>query len=191
MREKFAIPDNTFVLLSFGHIRDSKNLDLAIRALQGLPSVYLVVAGKEQSPSQKPIGQYRELAQALGVAGRCHWVHGHVPENEIGNLFAASDFILLTYNKNFRSASGVLNTAVRYRKPCVASSGAGNLQSMVEQYHLGWFVAPDNLDALKTGIEKAMRGEINPQWNAYELENSWQRNARLVKERMFELTVSP
>lgn len=190
MREKFKIPDDAFVLLSFGHIRDSKNLDLAIRALQSLPSVYLLVAGKEQSSSQKPIGCYQELAQTLGVANRCHWMHGHVPENEIGNLFIASDLILLTYNKNFRSASGVLNTAVRYRRPCVASSGAGNLQSMVEQYNLGWFVAPDSLDALKAGIAMAASKGINPGWNAYELENSWRRNAQLVKERMFEPTAN-
>jgi glycosyltransferase involved in cell wall biosynthesis len=186
MRRRMEIPNEAFVLLSFGHIRDGKNLDLAIRALPDLPSVCLFVAGKEQSSGQKPISYYQELARTLGVAGQCRWVHGHIPEKEIGNLFAGADSVLLTYNKNFRSASGVLNAAVRYRKPCVASSGGGNLQSVVERYQLGHFVAPDNLNALKTGIQAAMREQPNPRWDSYEQENSWQRNAQLVKQRMFD-----
>ena len=185
-RKKLTIPENAFTILSFGHIRDGKNLDLALRALADLPSVYLVVAGKEQSSTQRPITYYQELAGTLGIQERCRWIHGHVPENEIGNLFAGSDLVLLIYSKNFRSASGVLNTAVRYRKPCVASAGAGNLKSVVERYKLGWFVEPDSLPALKSGMELALRAGINPRWDVYESENSWQRNAQLVKERMFE-----
>lgn len=186
MRKKHSIPDNAFVLLSFGHIRDGKNLDLVIRALPDFPSAWLVVAGKEQSSSQKPVAYYQELAQTVGVQERCRWIHGHVPQNEIGNLFAGSDLTLLTYSKDFRSASGVLNAAVRYRKPCIASSGGGNLQSVVERYNLGRFVAPDSLEALKNGIKAAMRQSPDSRWDAYETENSWERNARLVKERMFD-----
>jgi glycosyltransferase involved in cell wall biosynthesis len=185
IRKKHALPDHAFVLLSFGHIRDGKNLDLVIRALPGLPSLYLVVAGKEQSSTQKPITYYQELARTMAVQDRCRWIHGHVPQNEIGNLFGASDLILLAYSKNFRSASGVLNTAGSYRKPCLASAGGGNLQSVVERYQLGWFVTPDDPNALKTGLQAALRGGINPRWDAYESENSWQRNAQLVKEKMF------
>jgi glycosyltransferase involved in cell wall biosynthesis len=186
MRRKISIPDDAFALLSFGHIRDGKNLDLVIRSLSDLPSAYLIVAGKEQSSSQKPLGYYQDLARTLGVFQRCRWIHGHIPQDEIGNLFLGSDLILLTYSKKFRSASGVLNTAIRYRKPCVASSGGGNLQSVVEKYNLGWFVAPDDTAVLKAGIEKAMREKIQPRWEVYESENSWERNAQLVKERMFD-----
>ncbi len=184
-RKKLAIPEAAFAVLSFGHIRDGKNLDLVIRALPTLPDVYLVVAGKEQSPGQKHVGYYQELARTVGVQERCRWIHGHVPENEVGNLFSGTDLILLTYDKNFHSASGVLNTSVNYRKPCLASAGGGNLRSVVERYGLGWFIEPDNASALETGLRTAMRGQLDPQWDLYESENSWQRNAQLVKERMF------
>ena len=187
-RHKWSLPDGALAVLSFGHIRDGKNLDLVIRAMADLPSVYLVVAGKEQSPVQKPIGYYQNLAKTLGVQERCRWIHGHVPEDEVGNLFAGADLMLLTYSKDFRSASGVLNAAVTYRKPCVASSGGGNLRSVVEGYQLGWFVAPDDLAALRAGIVAATREPLNPRWDAYESENSWTRNASLVKERMFTLS---
>ena len=186
MRKKWSIPEDAFVLLSFGHIRDGKNLDLAIQALRGLPRVFLVVAGKEQSSAQKPVSYYQELAQSLGVQQQCRWSHGHVPESEVGNLFAAADLVLLTYGKDFRSASGVLNAAANYRRPCLASSGSGNLRSVVERYSLGWFIEPDNSFAVKAGIETAMHEQLNPRWDAYESDNSWRLNAQLVKNRMFE-----
>jgi glycosyltransferase involved in cell wall biosynthesis len=183
-REKLYIPDDVFVALAFGHIRDGKNLDLVIRALPDLPSLWLVVAGKEQSSAQKPLGYYKNLARALGVENRCRWVHGHVPPTEIGNLFAAADLILLTYSRDFRSASGVLNTAVTCRKPCMASSGGGNLRSVVEHYGLGWFVEPDSLPALKAGLAAALHEPLQPCWEVYAAENSWARNAQLVKEKL-------
>ena len=68
----------------------------------------------------------------------------------------------------------------------MASAGAGNLKSVVERYKLGWFVEPDSLPALKSGMELALRAGINPRWDVYESDNSWQRNAQLVKERMFD-----
>ncbi|HEU5397525.1 MAG TPA: glycosyltransferase family 4 protein [Verrucomicrobiae bacterium] len=188
-RKKLSIPDGAFVVLSFGHLRDGKNLDLAIEALAAAPAACLVVAGKEQSSGQKPMGYYQELARKAGVAERCRWLHGHVPGNEVGNLFAASDLALLTYSRNFRSASGVLNTAVAYRKPCLASAGDGNLRSVVDRYRLGWFVEPDNSVAVREGLLRAMREPIEPLWENYELENSWNRNALLVRDRMFESSV--
>jgi glycosyltransferase involved in cell wall biosynthesis len=188
IRRKLCLPDDAHVALSFGHIRDGKNLDLAIQAMIRLPSVHLLVAGREQSSGQKPIGYYQQLARTLQVDVRCHWIHGHVPQEEVGRLFIASDLVLLTYSRDFRSASGVLNTAVAYRKPCVASSGGGNLRSVVERYQLGWFIEPDNLPAIESGIKAALLNEIDPQWENYEAENSWERNALIVTERMFAQT---
>jgi len=124
-RRRLQLPEQAFVGLSFGHIRDGKNLDLTIKAMTELPAFHLVVAGKEQSSSQKPITYYQDLARSLNVDARCHWIHGHIPAEDVGNLFTASDLVLLTYSQNFRSASGVLNAAVAYRKPCIASSGGG------------------------------------------------------------------
>lgn len=185
VREKLRVPEFAHVVLSFGHIRDGKNLDLAIRAMASLPSIYLVVAGREQSPGQKPIGYYQEIARSLRVDDRCRWIHGYIPEEEIGNLFLASDVALLTYSRDFRSASGVLNAAVCYRTPCLASSGGSNLRTVVEKYNLGWFIEPDDLSTLKRGLEMSIHCPVYPQWSAYESENSWERNALIVKERMF------
>ena len=145
-----ASPDVVF--LAFGQIRDGKNLDLFLRAMTQLPeNVKLLVAGKGDSGSSKPPEFYQNLAQELGVADRCRWDVRRIPEDELGDIFAACDVVLLTYSAKFRSASGVLNAAVSARKPVLASSGSGPLKTVVEKYHLGVFVEPDDL-------EKTLRG---------------------------------
>jgi glycosyltransferase involved in cell wall biosynthesis len=185
MRKELEIPADEQVLLSFGHIRDGKNLDLVLKALKQFPRAFLVVAGKEQSQGQKAAGYYQALAGQLGVANRCRWVVRFLAEEEIGNFFSAADKVLLTYSAKFRSASGVLNAAVHFRKPCLASSGQGNLQAVVRNYGLGVWVEPDSEEAIAHGLRDLLQKPPTPDWERYEKENSWSRNAQLVIERMF------
>jgi glycosyltransferase involved in cell wall biosynthesis len=184
-RAELGIPESATLMLSFGHIRDGKNLDLVLRAMAQFPNFYLLVAGKEGSSGQRPVSFYQTLASQLGVADRCRWLVRFIAEREVGNLFVASDLTLLMYSKVFRSASGVLNAAVFYRTRCLASSGPGGLRSSVEKYDLGVWVEPDAVGAIVDGLRQLQANDINPRWRAYERENSWERNAMLVKERMF------
>lgn len=180
IREQLGLPAQARVLLSFGYIRDGKNLDLILKALVHFPDLHLLVAGSLSSTSQRPATYYQELARQLGIADRCHWVVRFIPEDEIGNFFTAADLLLLTYSRNFRSASGVLNAAISYRLPCVASGGQGSLRSAVRKFNLGVWVEPDSPDAIKAGIEEWLRQPPVPDWEAYQAENSWRRNAELV-----------
>jgi glycosyltransferase involved in cell wall biosynthesis len=148
-----APPDVVF--LAFGQIRDGKNLDLFLRAMTRLPeNVKLLVAGKGDSESSRPAAYYQKLAQELGVAERCRWDIRRIPDEEVGDIFAACDVVLLTYSANFRSASGVLNAAVSARKPVLASCGGGPLKTVVEKYHLGVFVEPDDFEEIVRGASK-------------------------------------
>src|SRR5271166_3160203 len=119
VRARLKIPREAKVLLSFGQVRDGKNLDLVIRAIARESQAYLVVAGKVSSTTQKPIEYYRAIANEMGVAARCCWLTDFIPADQVGDLFDACDAVLLTYSSNFRSASGVLNAAVGYRRPCI------------------------------------------------------------------------
>lgn len=179
------IPQSAKVLLSFGHIRDGKNLDLVLKAIATFPNLYLIVAGKPAASSQRPASFYQGLANQLGIADRCRWLIDYIPEDQIGNLFTACDAALLTYSANFQSASGVLNAAVTYRRPCIASSGQGNLRTMVQRYQLGIFVEPDDWRAIQSGIQQWLDRPVSPQWEAYERDNSWQRNAEIVRDRLW------
>jgi glycosyltransferase involved in cell wall biosynthesis len=183
-RVRLGLPIDARVMLAFGFIRDGKNLDLVLRAMRKFPDLYLLVAGAAQSSGQKPASFYQSLARELGVADRCRWQIGYVPDAETGNLFTASDVILLTYSRTFRSASGVLNAAVFFRKPCIASAGAGNLRSVVQKYSIGIWVEPDDAEALAEGIDQWIHSPPNPAWDDYSRENSWQRNAEIVLRQM-------
>ena len=185
-RSKWKLPAEAKVMLSFGHIRDGKNLDLAIRAMADYPSLYLIVAGKEQSSGQKPLSYYQNIARLLNVDDRCRWLYGYVPEEDVGNLFLASDLVLLTYSRDFRSASGVLNAAIFYRKPCIASGGLSNLRTSVHEYNLGIWAEPDDLESLIKSIRKFTDDPLLPKWDEYKARNSWQRNAAIVVGALME-----
>nr|WP_290224475.1 glycosyltransferase family 4 protein [Trichocoleus desertorum] len=180
MRTHLNLPLDAKIMLAFGHIRDNKNLDLVIRAMVNFPDLYLVVAGKEQSSSQRPAAFYQDLAKKLGVADRCRWEVRFISEIEIGNFFEAADISLFTYSKSFRSASSALNTAANYRKPCIASAGEGSLRSVVQKYELGIWVDPDDVESIVNGIIRWLKNPPIPQWDKYFEENSWALNAKLV-----------
>jgi glycosyltransferase involved in cell wall biosynthesis len=177
-RRSLNLPLDAKVMLAFGHIRDTKNLDLVIRAMTNFAEVYLIVAGKEQSSGQRPAIFYQELATKLKIADRCRWQIRFIPDTEIANFFEAADIILLTYSKKFHSASSVLNTAAAYRKPSIASAGEGSLRSVVQKYKLGIWVEPDDIHSIINGIKKWLKEPINSNWERYLLENSWRLNAK-------------
>src|SRR5690606_36236341 len=120
IRESLNLPEKAIVLLFFGHIRDSKNLDLVLDILADFPGVHLMVAGKEQSGGQRPAAFYQERARRNLIADRCHWAIRHIPDDEVSFFFKAANFLLLPYSARFRSASGVLNASIQFRLPCLA-----------------------------------------------------------------------
>ncbi|MGB0154248.1 MAG: glycosyltransferase family 4 protein [Verrucomicrobiales bacterium] len=181
-REKYSLPPEATVLISFGYIRDNKNLNLAIESLASLPNCHLLVAGRESTDCQRPVSFYRDLAASRGVGKQCHWINRFIEPAEIGDLFIASDYALLTYSRAFRSASGVLSTAVSYRIPCVASGGQSSLKSSILEYKLGTWVEADNLGALIEGVNASISNPPSPQWDRYFDEHSWRTNARIIIE---------
>jgi glycosyltransferase involved in cell wall biosynthesis len=154
VRGRFGFADSDIVFFAFGQIRDGKNLDLFLQAMKLLPeNVKLLVAGKGHSGSSKAPEFYQILAEELGVLHRCIFDFRRVPEEEVGELFNAIDFTLLTYSKKFRSMSAVLASALTAQKPVLASSGSGPLKSTVEKYGLGVFVKPDDSDEILRGAQ--------------------------------------
>ena len=188
VRTELNIPQDVKVLLSFGHIRDGKNLDLALKAIAHFPNIYLVIAGKVSSSTQRPVTYYQDLAQSLGIAEQCRWLSDFLSEQQVGDLFNACDAVLLTYSANFHSASSVLNLAVNYQRPCIASAGDGNLRTVVQKYNLGVFVQPDDWQAIHDGIQQWLNGISKPQWEEYEKDNSWDKNAEIICQQFWKLS---
>ncbi len=187
-RRKIGVPPDAPLFLSFGHIRDGKNLDLVIRALPDFPELYLVVAGKEQSAAQKPARFYQQLAESIGVADRCRFFPRYVEDQEAANFVAAVDVILLTYSSQFHSASGVLNLVAPHRKKLLASAGKGPLQTVVRDYRLGTWVEPDDLEALKRGIPAVLAFDPDrARWKDYLRDHTWEENASIILRALSSL----
>jgi glycosyltransferase involved in cell wall biosynthesis len=184
VRAQLGLPPGSKVMIAFGYIRDSKNLDLVIRAMADFPDIHLLVAGRVSTEGQKPLPYYKDLAGTVGVAERCRWIDRFIEKDEVGNLFEASDLVLMTYSRSFRSASGVLNTAAAYQKPCLASAGQGSLATAVKKYTLGIWIEPDDPAAVKAGIARWLQQPPTPDWDGYNRDHSWKRNAEIVASRL-------
>jgi glycosyltransferase involved in cell wall biosynthesis len=182
VRKEWGIQPGQKVFLSFGYVRDGKNLDLAIRALKEVPEAVLVVAGSVASTKDKTFQDYKDLAQQLGVVDRCRFFEGYLRDEELGRYFTGTDFILLTYSSDFHSQSGVLNLAAKARKQVLASASSSPMINAVSQYHLGVTVNPDSMEVIVKGMKKLLEGQVDSHWDAYEASASWDLNARRVLE---------
>lgn len=180
VRNEWGVKAGQKVFLSFGYVRDGKNLNLAISAMKEVPEAFLVVAGSVASSKDKSFDYYRKLAIEFGVADRCRFIEGFVGDQEIGIYFAGADFILLSYSSNFHSQSGVLNIAVYARKLILASASPSPMIEAVTKYHLGVTVEPDSSESIAVGMMKLLHEQITPYWQPYEEAYSWDLNAKSV-----------
>lgn len=181
VRAELGFHPDDVVVLSFGQIRDGKNLDACLQALALLPAnIKLLVAGRGDSASQKPPEFYQQLSSRLGVGDRCRWLIRYVGDTEMGDLFDASDICLLTYSKAFVSASGVLNTSVQFQLPMLASGGDGPLRRIFENYVLGKWIHDVSPRSVAAALEGPWPDRKSYEFDRYTLENSWQRNACIL-----------
>lgn len=181
IRAKFGFADGDFVLLAFGQIRNGKNLDVVMDALPQLaPDVKLLVAGSGGSASQRPPQAYQEQARVLGVADRCAWDIRYIGDDDIADLFAASDAVLLTYSKDFVSASGVLNTAVVYERPVLASGGMGPLETAVKEYPIGVWLEEVTPEAIADGVRILMSPAAAFSFAAFQAAHTWEQSAATI-----------
>jgi glycosyltransferase involved in cell wall biosynthesis len=182
IRSDMGFEPSDRIFLSFGQIRDGKNIDRFIRILPQLPAdVKLLIVGSSGGNSQRPLIYYQRLAIDTGVSERCVWDIRFVPDDELGNIFLAADFLLLTYSAKFRSASGVMSAAATVGLTLLASSGPSPLKTAVLEYGLGVFVEPDDDGEILAGALRLLScTTISPDWERYSRDHSWQENARRV-----------
>lgn len=134
-------PPSGTTLLFFGLIREYKGLDVLVRALAEMPEATLVVAGDPVDPVEPA----RALARELGVGDRIEWVLRFVSDDEVGELMARAAIVVLPYRE--LDSSGVLATAIGYRRPVVVTD-VGSLGEQVREHRVGRVVPPGDATAL-------------------------------------------
>lgn len=180
LRSDWGVKAEQRVFLAFGYIRDGKNLHLAIEALARVEDAVLVIRGTVASNSDRTTSSYRELARGMGVADRVIIEERFTPDDEVGTLFSAVDFVLLSYASSFHSQSGVLQLAVAARKPVLASAAPSPLLDSVREFSLGASVPPDSAEAIAAGMRQMIRQPVVPHWDDYERAASWDTNAERI-----------
>ena len=148
-------PPEGKTLLFFGLIRDYKGLDVLMRALPDVPGASLVVAGDPVDPVE-PV---RALAHELGVDDRIEWQLGYVPDAEVPELMARAAAVVLPYRQ--LDSSGVLATAIGYRRPVVVTD-VGSLGEQVREFAAGRVVPPGDATALAQACNSLLQssGEL-------------------------------
>lgn len=183
MRENYRISKSDKVFLSFGQIRDGKNLDVFLRAMVDLPSdVKLVVAGSGEAQSQKAPQHYLELARDLGILDRCVFEFRYIDDQEVEDFIKMSDVMLLIYSKKFVSASGVLSAAAAAELPVLASGGDGPVQVALRDYNIGEWIDLVDTTSVIHGVERIFANRESYDCLSYTVDHSWQRNAEAVIE---------
>jgi glycosyltransferase involved in cell wall biosynthesis len=178
LREKWGFPTHRQVALFFGQIRDEKNLDGLLRALTRTERPpHLVVAGSGSS-RHHGVDHYQGLADTLGLTDRVTFIPRFIEDEEVAELFVASDWMALPYKNTFTSQSGVLNVAAKYERPVLVSS-APVLRETVRTCDIGVACSGDGPESLAEGIE-AMQDRLETghthAFEAYREQFSWEEN---------------
>lgn len=177
IRKLWKVPRGKKVFLSFGHVRNHKNLDLVIRALLENPQAFLVILGRVSNHRDRPLKYYQMLADDLGLSKRVLISDEFVPDEKRQSYFEAADFIVSTYSSGFHSQTATLATAAKARRYVLASSGNSPMRDLVEHFGLGVFVEPDSSEAVADGMATLMNTELAPaNWEGFEAHATWETN---------------
>lgn len=174
-RKLCQLNDEIPSLLFFGGIRESKGLDILIKALEGLECC-LVIAGA--MPYGETFSGYRKLIDTCKI--NTVEMITYISEEKRNALFQACDYIVLPY-KEFYSQSGVLMQAVRYKIPVIAAD-VSSFADYIEEYKMGYICKPNDVQDLRRVIKKALnemnkREELVSHLEKAADENSWTKAA--------------
>lgn len=180
-RAEWNFPPDEQIALFFGQIREEKNLDGFLKAMQlSQHKIHLVVAGEAGGRHRKSIEFYQEIAKQAGLETQVSFISKYITEEEVATLFTASDWVALPYDTSFTSQSGVLNVAMHYKRP-VLVGGAPVLKETVQACDIGVVCKDDSPEALAEGIDK-IAGFVTDEYpfalEEYQRQFSWEVNAQ-------------
>jgi glycosyltransferase involved in cell wall biosynthesis len=181
LRVRYHLPRRKQIALFFGDIRPDKNLDLFLRAaVPYREHLHLVVAGRGDRAGKRGAAWYKNLARELKLADHVLFLNGYVPDEQVPDLFTIADWVALPYSRTFNSQSGVLNVAMQYRRPVLASDSP-TLAETMGQCDVGVLVESDDFEALRGGIEQMLERVATGHAHAFESYCrlfSWETNVR-------------
>lgn len=176
-KKAIGVENGKKTVLFYGGIRESKGLDILIKALKGV-ECNLVIAGA--MPFGESFDKYEQLIQENMIDCRKYIEYTTDEFAEI--LFQASDLVALPY-VFFYSQSGVFMKALQYRKPIVATD-VSCFNEYIERYQIGNVCKAEDIKGLQLTLNNLIKNEEklrvyehNTEWAVQE--NSWSKSAEL------------
>ena len=182
VRASLGLGPGDHVILFFGVLRESKGLDTLLQAMPRIlehdPKARLLIAGKPRWP--KMLDVYMQLITQLTLEDAVVLEARFIPDEEVEDIFTASDVVALPYRKAYYS--GVIKLAYSHRKAVVVSR-LGGLVELLREGETGYFAEvgdPDDLAdklllLLKDDELRQQMGEAARTW--VEREFSWSKTA--------------
>ena len=143
------------VVLFFGFVRRYKGLHVLLdampRVLQAIPDLTLLVAGEFYADE----AELRAQARPLGAAVRFY--PDYIPDEQVGQYFAAADAVVQPYVT--ATQSGVAQVAFHYERP-VVTTDVGGLAEIVPDGVAGLVVPPENPAALAAALVRFYQNDL-------------------------------
>jgi glycosyltransferase involved in cell wall biosynthesis len=141
-------------LLFFGYVRAYKGLDRLLRAMPRVLAevdAQLLVVGEFYEDRRK----YDAIIEELGISSSVVIVAEHVPDEDVGRYFLASDVAVLPYVT--ATQSGITQVAYAFGLP-VISTDVGGLPEVVRDGETGYIVESANEEALARAVVRYFAG---------------------------------
>ncbi|HEY5668202.1 MAG TPA: glycosyltransferase family 4 protein [Candidatus Saccharimonadales bacterium] len=134
-------------LLFFGLVRPYKGVDVLLRALAAVPDVHATIGGEIWGGRE----QYDKLVSELGLQDRVTLTNGYVPSQDLPNLLAKADVLVLPYRSG--TATQNITLAHAHGLPVIATK-IGSMASQVREGIDGLLCAPDDVNSLAKAIKR-------------------------------------
>ena len=144
------------VILFFGFVREYKGLKYLLRALPEVldeMDVTLLVVGE----FWKDKGEYIRLVDELELGGHVVLVDRYVPNEQVGDFFAACDLVVQPYTS--ATGSGVIQVAFGFGKPVIATQ-VGCLTEVISEGKTGYLVPPGEPGGIAQAILRFFRENL-------------------------------
>jgi glycosyltransferase involved in cell wall biosynthesis len=159
-------------LLFFGFVRPYKGVDVLLRALAQVPDVKLTIVGEIWGTRKT----YTNLIQDLHIGDRVVLKGGYVPMNQLAELIAQADAVVLPY----KEGTGTWNVSMAhaYGTPVIATK-VGSMASQIRHGVDGILCEPDNIEALQKALESFYQPgtpeKLRQNVPAISADNDWNR----------------
>ncbi|AAM31802.1 putative glycosyltransferase [Methanosarcina mazei Go1] len=173
LKKKYKLEDEKIILF-LGRVVKIKGLDYLIEAFSRLErddkNIFLLIAG--DGPDR---GKYEKLAKELSVENILFT--GRVSKKEISSYYNACDIFILPsifYKQSYEPWGLVINEAMAFGKPVIATNAVGASTDMIENGYNGYVVEEKNVEELYSSMKKIL--------DNYESMKSMGKNSRKIFE---------